>query len=500
MFRHRRSVDQPDNELLLISAVEASAMIRRGEIKSIDLVEAYIERVLHVNGLINAMVADNFEQARMQANNIDNYLEQIDKSSEEYHSLAKRKPFLGVPFTVKDNVLVKGFLCTAGVPARRSASPCTQDAEAVRRLKEAGAVLLGITNVPELALWWETSNTLYGCTNNPYDLRKTPGGSSGGEGALISSAGSVIGLGNDVGGSLRIPAVFNGIFGLKPGPGVVPSRGLYPEIHGGYLAQMATAGPLCRYAKILAGDEVADNKLNLSIPVDFRKIRIFYMEDLNSLVCEDLHPEMRESVRKAAKYFEKKYDRSTHRLDLALAHHAAEMFVTSFDEADYPKITESMANFEFNVNCYTELLKSICGGNSSHTLPAIITGIHSTLPQPSKETKGFVDSKRDQLRREIADLLGQDGILLFPAFSTTAPFNNQALFTPFNFIYNGLWNALALPVIAVPLGLSARDNLPVGVQIVAAPDQERLLIAAAQDLEEGFGGWVPPRRRRRFHS
>jgi Asp-tRNA(Asn)/Glu-tRNA(Gln) amidotransferase A subunit family amidase len=87
------------------------------------------------------------------------------------------------------------------------------------RLKEAGAILLAITNVPELALWWETSNTIYGTTNNPYDSRRTPGGSSGGEGAIIAAAGSVIGLGNDVAGSLRIPSAFCGIFALKPGPG-----------------------------------------------------------------------------------------------------------------------------------------------------------------------------------------------------------------------------------------------------------------------------------------
>uniref|UniRef100_A0A915ELR6 Amidase domain-containing protein n=1 Tax=Ditylenchus dipsaci TaxID=166011 RepID=A0A915ELR6_9BILA len=439
--KHKRSVDQPVNELLLISGVEAAAMIRRGELKSEELVEAYIDRIAHVNGLINAMVADNFQAAKDLAQQIDFYLDQLDKSSDEYANLAKTKPLLGIPFTIKDNVFVKGFLCTAGVPARKNIPACVDDAEAVKRLKGAGAIVLCITNVPELALWWETSNYIYGCSNNPYDLRRTPGGSSGGEGALISAAGSVIGLGNDVGGSIRIPALFNGIFGLKPGPDVVPSRGLFPQIVGGYLAQMATAVPLCRYAKdlplmlrVLAGDEIADRRLRLAERVDFRKVRVFYMEDLKSLLCEDLHPEMRLSVRKAAKYFEKKYDRST-------------TVWICFDEADFPKITQAMSNFEYNVNPVWELLKW-CFRQSEHTLPAIITAIHTSLPPPSKQLKGFVDSKRDQLRREIIDLLGDDGILIFPAFSTTAHSTTK---------------------------------------IVAAPDQERLLIAAAQDLEEGFG-------------
>ena len=102
-----------------------------------------------------------------------------------------------------------------------------------------------------------------------------------------------------------------------------------------------------------------------------------------------------------------------------------------------------------------------------------------------------IDSKRDQLRREIIDLLDDDGILIFPAWPTTAPFHHQALLTPMDIVYTAIWNALALPVLACPVGLNS-DGLPLGVQIICAPDSERLLIAAAQDLEEGFGGWTQP--------
>uniref|UniRef100_A0A914LPN0 Amidase domain-containing protein n=1 Tax=Meloidogyne incognita TaxID=6306 RepID=A0A914LPN0_MELIC len=173
------------------------------------------------------------------------------------------------------------------------------------RVKDAGAILLAITNVPELALWWESSNKLYGRSNNPYDVRRTPGGSSGGEGALIAAAGSVIGLGNDVGGSLRVPAVFCGIFGLKPGPGIVPSSGIIPHVRGGYVTQMASAGPMARYAsdlalmlQVLAGEDVAQNRLHLQQPVNFKNVKIFYMEEIKSLFCEKLSNEMRHVVRK----------------------------------------------------------------------------------------------------------------------------------------------------------------------------------------------------------
>ncbi|CAK5084063.1 unnamed protein product [Meloidogyne enterolobii] len=473
----RRIVDKATNEVLLISAGEAAAMIRRGEIGSLQLVEAYIERIRHVNGMLNAVVEDNYAKARETAQHVDNYLSLINRNSEELAKLAKTKPLFGVPFTVKDNTFCKDFVCTAGVPARKQNEPCEEDAEAVKRVKDAGAILLAITNVPELALWWESSNKIYGRTNNPYDVRRTPGGSSGGEGALIAAAGSVIGLGNDV--------------------GIVPSSGIIPHLRGGYVTQMASAGPMARYAsdlalmlQVLAGEEVAQNRLHLQQPVNFKNVKIFYMEEIKSLFCQNLSKEMRHVVRKTAKYFEKKYDISTHRLDLLLAHHAHEMFLTSLDEDDYEKITMAMSNSKYDVNCVFELIKFPLG-LSDHTLPAIFTGMRSKLPKKNEARRKFINSKRDQLRREIVDLLGKDGILIFPAWPTTAPFHQQPLLTPMNILYTALWNTLALPVLACPMGINS-EGLPVGVQIVCAPDSERLLLAAAQDLEEGFGGWTPP--------
>jgi len=262
-------------------------------------------------------------------------------------------------------------------------------------------------------------------------------------------------------------------------------------------------GPMCRYAKdlgvmmeVLAGPETT-SRLRLHEPVDFRRCRVFYMERIHSLLCEPPHEEQRAGVRKAAKYFEKKYDLCSYRLDLVLIHHAVEMFVASFDKAEYPPLTECMTNFESDLNCLWEMGKWVLG-QSEHTLPAIVTGLHAQAPEVNRKERGFVESKRDQLRRELIELLSDDGILLFPASPTPAPFIHQPLSTPFNFIYSALWNALALPVLVCPLGLSPTTGLPVGVQIVGAPNSERLLIAAAQDLEVGFGGWTGPELRKRF--
>ncbi|VDM69787.1 unnamed protein product, partial [Strongylus vulgaris] len=151
-------------------------------------------------------------------------------------------------------------------------------------MQAAGAILLAITNVPEACYWVETSNGIYGKTSNPYDSRRTSGGSSGGEGALITAAGSVIGIGTDIAGSIRVPSFMNGIFGLIPTPGVVPLEGSLP-FPVGYQTKMMRIGPMCRYIQdiplmleILGGEKAAD--LRLKTAVDFKKIRVFYMEGL----------------------------------------------------------------------------------------------------------------------------------------------------------------------------------------------------------------------------
>ncbi|KAH7693548.1 amidase, partial [Aphelenchoides avenae] len=208
----RRSVDKPDNALLMISAMEAADMVRTGELTSSELVEAYIERITHVNPLINAVVNVNFDEAREAAQQVDKFMERIAQDPEEIQKLAQRKPLFGVPVSLKENISLEGFTSTVGLVCRKDAPPAETDAVVVQNLREAGAIPLVTTNLPELGMWWESFNNLWGRTNNPYDTRRTCGGSSGGEGALIGAAASVIGVGGDIGGSIRIPAFFTGIF------------------------------------------------------------------------------------------------------------------------------------------------------------------------------------------------------------------------------------------------------------------------------------------------
>src|SRR5581483_1848409 len=158
-------------------------------------------------------------------------------------------PLLGVPFTVKETIALQGMPQSAGLLARRAyRSPGT--APAVTRLLDAGAIALGVTNTSELTLWIESENRVYGRTNNPYDPSRAAGGSSGGEGAAVGSCGSPFGVGSDIAGSIRVPALFCGVFGHKPSPGVLPNAGMYPPTPG-EAARMLQVGPLTRRAEDL---------------------------------------------------------------------------------------------------------------------------------------------------------------------------------------------------------------------------------------------------------
>ncbi|VDD95154.1 unnamed protein product [Enterobius vermicularis] len=492
-FVTKQSVKRPEDHLLLLSATKAAKLIHDGELSSVDLVDAYIERIREVNGIINAVVQNDFIKARETAHEIDDFIKNHQRSTEEYEAFFAGKPLLGVPFTLKDCIEVEGLVCSVGMTYRRDTRP-DKDAIVVQRMKEAGAIVLAITNVPEVCMWWESVNTLYGRSKNPYDTRRITGGSSGGEAALIGAAGSVIGLGSDIGGSIRMPCNFNGIFGLKPTPGFVPLTGHWPAAEG-YRVEMLRIGPMCRYAedlllvlKVLVGNELAAT-LQLQNPVNLRKLRLFYMEGLKTPFAQTVSFECKDAVRKAVMFFETKYDVCGIRLDLPFAHYAVEFFLLSMEVPESPSFARYMTDLTTDLNCLLELGKWVVG-KSNHTLPGIIAGIIDKQSPFNEDQKAKLLAQRDRLNRELKELLLDDGILLFPSFPTVAPYHNQPLFTPLNFAYTALWNTLALPVVQCPLGLN-RWGLPIGVQAVGSPGTDRLLIALARDLEDAFGGWRP---------
>lgn len=252
-------------------------MIRNQEITSFELVHAYTQRLMAINPIVNAIMDGPFDEALAEARMIDEKISNEEFSENDFIE----KPFLGIPFSTKDSIAVKGKLNTLGLVSRKT-TVAKEDAECVRLMKQAGAIILVTSSVPEINLWQETRNNIIGQTNNPYDTRRMAGGSSGGEGVLVTACGSAFGVGTDIGGSIRMPAFCCGVFGHKPTTGIVNLRGCSLRT-GREGSTMLVAGPMTRHARdllpifmVLAGPKnVVSLKLNES--VDVKRLKYYYI-------------------------------------------------------------------------------------------------------------------------------------------------------------------------------------------------------------------------------
>ena len=223
------------HSLIQSSASQQAAAIARKEISSQELLKLYIERIEKLNPTLNGYVSLRLERALEEAREFDD------------QPVATK--FGGVPCSIKECFALKGMPNSSGLYARKDIV-AKDDARAVSLFREAGAIPLGVTNTSELCMWLESRNRVYGQTNNPYDVSRTVGGSSGGEAAVVASACSAFGLGSDVGGSIRMPAFFTGIFGHKPSSGLVSNQGQYPNAHGAAQRLLCT-GPMTHHAEDL---------------------------------------------------------------------------------------------------------------------------------------------------------------------------------------------------------------------------------------------------------
>ncbi len=229
------------NPLLLMSGMSLAKLIRNKEVSSLEIVQTHIAHLQKVNKHINAVVQTRFDQAIEDAKRADGFLKSYG---------AENCPvFHGVPCTIKESFKLIGMPNTGGLVARKGIIS-DEDATAVSRLRNAGVIPLGVTNLSELGMWMESFNHVYGKTNNAYDSKRTSGGSSGGEGAIIGSGASPFGLGSDIGGSIRMPAFFNGVFGHKSTSGLIPNTGQFPNVSDSISVYVST-GPLARHSEDL---------------------------------------------------------------------------------------------------------------------------------------------------------------------------------------------------------------------------------------------------------
>ncbi len=225
-------------DVIRLSAVALKGLLEGREVSPVEVIDAYLERIEEVNPRINAVVTLRAAEAREEA-----------KQAEVAIREGGSGRLLGIPFTVKDTIETAGVRTTAGSNSLRDYVP-TVDAPVVALMRQEGAILLGKTNAPEFAMTYSTDNDLFGRTKNPWSLDLTPGGSSGGEAAIIAAGGSPLGLGTDLGGSIRVPAAFCRVAGLRPSLDRLPQAGQIPVLSGP-LNSLSVIGPMARYAEDL---------------------------------------------------------------------------------------------------------------------------------------------------------------------------------------------------------------------------------------------------------
>lgn len=460
-------------EALTASARQMCTAMEAGRVRSRDLVEAHIQHIQKVNPQINAVVFERFDLAR----------EEADAADQQRARGGALPPLLGVPCTIKENFELTGTPQASGLVSRRHIIN-QQDAPTVARLRKAGAVVMGVTNTPELCMWMETDNRVYGRTNNPYRHERIAGGSSGGEGAIIGAGGSPFGLGADVGGSIRMPAFFNGVFGHKPTPGIVPNTGQVPMPTGAVDGYCVT-GPLARRAedlmplmRILAGDRAAS--LGDPQAVDLAALKVYSVAgNGRQRVSDTLRKAQADALRALTPQVAQ-----TRSLRFELLRHSFEIWAAAMKAAGQAPFAEQLGEGTA-IRLLPEWGRWL-SRRSAHTLPALGLAAMEQWPLP-----GRFAPMRERLKAQIVETLGDDSVLLYPSYTRTAPRHGAPILTPFDWVYTGIINVLELPATAVPLGLDAQ-GLPLGVQIVAAPGQDHLCIRVAQALERSHGGWQAP--------
>ena len=457
--------DTLTRDLADATAGETVQVIAAGKISALEATDAAIARIEARDGAINAVVVRDFDRARETA-----------KAADAAIARGERKPLLGVPMTVKEANWVAGLPTTWGMEMWKDWK-APVDGVGIQRLKAAGAVILGTTYVPPMLSDLQSDNPVYGRTNNPWDVTRTPGGSSGGSAAALAAGMVPLEFGSDIGGSIRIPAGFCGVYGHKPSYGVVPLRGHTPPGVEGVDVPVAVIGPMARTAadlelamSVLAGpdaDEAVGYSLALPPPRHER------LADYRVLVL-DHHPlaGIDDEIKAALNDLGDRLERLGARVDR---------------QSDLlPDLVESQRVYGMILNT------------------AMTMGQPGAKPPNAHEWMGLLGEQL-AIRRQWATLFQGFDVVLAPTlgtlafrhdanpdmFARTIDLNGQQ--TPYfaQIAWSGVATLPHLPATAAPIGRS-RAGLPIGAQIIGPYLEDRTTIAFAGLLEREFGGFVKP--------
>jgi len=466
------------SDVVLESATRQLELLRSGAISVAELAEAHIEQIARLNPHLNAFADFDADRVRADAKRLDDTPEDL-----------QRGVLHGLPVTVKSSIATKGFKCEIGSLLHEGDVP-TEDAVVVARLRAAGALILGTTNCPEFLMAYETANLLHGQTRNPWDLDRTPGGSSGGESAAIAAGMSAAGLGSDSGGSVRVPAHFTGICSFKPTPGRIPGRGHLPPCVGPF-SILGAIGPMARTMtdvalmfRTLSGQDPLDP---VSPPVALREPSLNELRTNTIGFFEDdglvpVTPETRAAVQAAA-----------------AALREAGFRVEPFR----PRTLEPLRQlwWRFFVQCGAMFYAPAIRGRERQLSPIFNEFLSFSDAVPPLTAAELLDAwaELDLVRSKTLKEMSAYPVLLCPVASIPAfrhgerewIIEGQTVKYLDTVRHTQWFNALAAPAAVVPVGRSP-EGLPIGVKIVARPIQDETSLGVAAIVDAAFGYKPPP--------
>ena len=450
--------------------------IRSKEFSPVEIIDAHLKRIESCEPKLNAFVHLDPHEARIQASIAQSSILRGDPVG----------PLHGVPLTIKSCIDVAGWPAPAGSVLRIGYNP-KRDAPLVARLKAAGAILLGNTNTPEFLMAYETNNLLKGRTSNPWNVAYSAGGSSGGEAAAIASGCSAGGVGSDGGGSIRVPAHFCGICGLKPTPGRIPATGHFPAGAGAF-SWIGVVGPMARTIadvrllfEVMAGPDPGD-ALSSPVPlrsqnkIDSHALRIGILE---SPALGTTTPETHAAVQHAANLLvDQGFTLEPFRLDGL--ERALELWWFFFGPVIGHLLSKAVAGKENQISPMLREYLSHATSGGPITLDCFIEAC----------------AERDLVRAKILRQMQEVPILLSPVSSGPAFLHGSGNYRPATgyldtMRYSQWLNLVGFPGASVPLALS-NEGLPIGVQIISRPHDDELVLAVAERLEETRGPWQSP--------
>ena len=463
------------NEIIFGTIAEIAAGIREKKFSPVEVVDAHLERITLLQPKLNAFVHLDAAGARARARAAEVAVVRGDAVG----------PLHGVPLTIKSCMDVAGWPAPSGSLLRKDYI-AQGDAPLVARLRAAGGIILGNTNTPEYLMAYETDNSLNGKTSNPWDLARSAGGSSGGEAAAIASGCSAGGVGSDGGGSIRVPAHFCGICGLKPTPGRIPATGHFPE-GGGAFAWIGVVGPMARTVadvralfEVMAGPDAGDA---LSAPVPMRAVSEKDVRGLRVGILETdevgkATPETTAAVERAAKLLSEQ-GFSVERKGLRGLGRAIALWWYFFGPVIADLIRKGAVGHETEMSPMLREYVALATGETVLTYDDFLNAC----------------AERDKIRSEILRQMNEVTILLSPVSVGPAFRHGEGNWRSGakenyrdTMRYSQWLNLTGFPGVAVPVGMSS-DGLPIGVQVIGRPYEEEKILAVAEAIERGRGPW-----------